>query len=109
MAGNEVYQVVISARAERDAEQALRWFRDQQATAAGARWFAQLWKRIDTLETKPGRCRVAAESAELGIEVRELLVGRKRRTYRILFQIHGRVVRILRIRHSARDRLTVME
>lgn len=100
------HQVRLSERAEQDVEQALRWFHEQKATAAGGRWYAQLLARIDTLETQPGRCPLADEAVEIGLELRELLFGRRRGIYRILFEIRGREVHILRIRHTARDALS---
>jgi plasmid stabilization system protein ParE len=100
------FQVRISARAERDVDDALDWFQRQRATTAGARWFAQLMARIDTLEKQPDRCRLADEASDVGIELRELPFGRRRGMYRILFEIQGQVVHILRIRHTARDALT---
>jgi plasmid stabilization system protein ParE len=62
--------------------------------------------KLDTLETYPERCTLAAEAEEIGLEIRELLFGRRQGTYRILFRIRGPVVQILRIWHGARDRLT---
>jgi plasmid stabilization system protein ParE len=94
------------ARAERDVEGILQWFCDQSATAAAKRWFDQLMARIDTLELNPGRCPVAAEAEELGVELRELLFGKRHGIYRILFVIAGRTVNILHIRHAARDKVT---
>jgi plasmid stabilization system protein ParE len=38
--------------------------------------------------------------------LRELLYGRRRNVYRILFTIDGQTVNILRVRHAAQDRLT---
>lgn len=100
------FQVRLSARAERDVDGVLRWFREQRATAAGGRWLAKLMSRIDTLEKQPDRCRLADEAPDVGIELRELLFGRRPSTYRILFEIQAPVVHILRIRHAARDALT---
>jgi plasmid stabilization system protein ParE len=71
------YRVRLAAKAEADVDGVLRWFRDQQATAAGGRWFARLMVKIDTLETHPDRCAIAVESEELGVEIRELLFGRR--------------------------------
>jgi plasmid stabilization system protein ParE len=97
------YQVRLTASAEQDAEGVLQWFDQQSAAAAGTRWFRQLLDRIATLESHPERCALAAEAADLGLDIRELHFGKRRGTYRILFQIDGRTVQILRIRHSARD------
>jgi len=100
------HQVRLTANAERDVESVLRWFNEQSAAAAGARWFAQLMSRIARLESHPTRCALAAEAEELGLEIRDLHFGKRRGTYRILFQIRDRTVQILRICHSARDALT---
>ncbi len=96
------YHVHITAKALRDVESVLRWFQDQHASATAGRWHSQLMTRIDTLERQPARCRLAAEADELGIELRELLFGKRRGVYRILFIIDRRTVNILHIRHAAR-------
>jgi plasmid stabilization system protein ParE len=62
--------------------------------------------RIDTLEAHPDKCSLAAEAEELGIELRELLVGRRHGAYRILFVISAQTVNILHVRHGARDSVT---
>lgn len=99
------YQVRITAKAEQDVEGVLRWFREQTAMPAGEKWVARLLAKIETLEKNPQRCRFASEAAEVGIDLRELLIGRRRGIYRILFEIQGQTVYILHIRHSARDSL----
>ena len=100
------YRVRLAAKAEADVDGVLRWFHEQQATIAGGRWFARLMAKIDTLESHPDRCAVAVESEDLGVEIRELLFGRRHGVYRILFQIEGRTVQILRVWHGARDRVS---
>lgn len=100
------FRVLLSHKAEADVASVLRWFRDQRATEAGGRWFAQLMARIDTLQQHPDRCRLAAESEDVGVEVRELLLGKRRFKYRILFTISGRTVTVLRVWHSSRDAIT---
>ena len=97
------YQVRLTEKAERDIGSVLRWFRDQSAEAAGAKWIARLLAAVDSLESLPERCGLAAESVDIGVEVRELLVGRGRGKYRVVFQIRERTVHVLRVWHSARD------
>jgi plasmid stabilization system protein ParE len=99
------YRVHITAKAEEDAEGVLAWFHENQATAAGARWFAGIMAAIDTLESHPMRCRIAPESEDIGVEIRQLLFGKRRGVYRVYFLIKGQTVYILRIRHGAMDRL----
>ncbi len=103
------YRVLLTDKAEADVESVLEWFSDQQATDAGGRWFAQLMARLKTLELHPEGCSLAAESEDLGEEVRELLLGRRPYKYRLLFRIKGRTVEILRVWHSSRDAITRQE
>ena len=100
------FKVILTERAERDVDSVLRWFHDQRATEAGSRWFAQLMSRLDTLEQHPDRCSLAVESEDVGLEIRELLLGRRRFQYRILFSISARTGTILRVWHSSRDAIT---
>jgi plasmid stabilization system protein ParE len=99
------FRVRLAAKAEEDIDVTLRWFQESQAMAAGERWFSRLLGTINTLETSPVCCGVAAESGELGIEIRELLFGKRRSVYRILFLIDGQTVHVLRVRRGARDRI----
>lgn len=70
---------------------------------------ADLWRAVDTLELQPERCSRAAEAEDVGRDIRELLLGKRRGTYRILFEVHGRNVYILRVWHSARDAFTASD
>jgi hypothetical protein len=62
--------------------------------------------KINTLETHPERCGIAVESEELAVEIRELLFGKRHGVYRILFQIDGKTVQILRVWHGAREHVS---
>jgi plasmid stabilization system protein ParE len=99
------YEVRFSRQALADVDTALAWLTARSVTAAD-RWRAGLLARVATLEQSPDRCPVADEAADLGIDLRELLYGRRRGVYRILFTIEGSVVHVLRVRHAAQDRLT---
>jgi plasmid stabilization system protein ParE len=97
------YRVRLTLKAEQDVSDVLAWFREQSAIEAGSKWFARLMAQVDKLETMPERCGLAAESEDLGLEIRELHLGQRRGKYRLLFEIRGQVVYILRVWHSARD------
>jgi plasmid stabilization system protein ParE len=101
------YQVRLSAKAERDVEALLQWFAEQSAGAAADRWFERLWTKIATLETMPRRCTVATEAQDVGLELRELLFGRRTDKYRILFTVEDKTVNILHIRRASRDRVEI--
>jgi plasmid stabilization system protein ParE len=99
------YRCELTRRALRDAEEAYAWMA-QDAPRRAARWYEGLFARIRTLEENPRRCPLASESEAVGQEIRQLLYGRRRGVYRILFVIRGEeVVRVLAVWHSARQPL----
>ena len=97
------YQVRFTRRAFADVDASLAWLSSRSAPAA--RWRAGVIGRVAALERSLDRYPLADEAAELGIDLRELLYGRRRGVYRILFTIDGSAVHIHRVRHAAQDRL----
>jgi plasmid stabilization system protein ParE len=96
------YRVVFQPQADRDIQQAARWLRDQSASLPIAlRWVRSLRAKIDQLKTNPRRCPIDPDSNAYGEEVRVLLYGKRRGTYRVLFTIRGDVVYIVAVRHAA--------
>ena len=96
------YQIVFTWRARADALDAFRWIAERSPTAA-TRWYAGLEKAIASLEKTPRRHPIAEdESEQLGIELHQMLYGRRRGIHRILFSIEGDTVTIHYVRHSAR-------
>ncbi len=99
------HAITIFPRAIADIGGAVAW-RSQRSSLDGARLHAGLLAAIRSLANRPDRCPLADEAADLGLELRELLYGRRRSVYRILFTITGQSVNVLRVRHTAQDRLT---
>jgi plasmid stabilization system protein ParE len=99
------FQVRFSPRAVSDIAVAVSWMARNSPEAA-ARWRIGLFQVIENLETDPNRYPAADESMDLGIDLRELLYGRRRGVYRILFTINEETVNVLRVRHAAQDRLS---
>ncbi len=94
------YRVLFTPRA--DALEAFRWIGERSPTAA-AHWYAGLEKAIAMLGEFPERHPVAEEESELlGLKIRQMLYGRRRGVYRILFSIEGDIVYLHYVRHSAR-------
>lgn len=100
-----LYALRTTRRADADIDAAVAWL-SRRSPAAAAHWHARVQTAIRSLETNPERCPLAEEAAELGMELRELLYGRRRGIYRILFTLEGQTVNVLRIRHAAQDRLS---
>lgn len=99
------YEVVIMPSAEGELEAAYLWIAEQ-APEAAAGWYNGVLDAILTLETFPERCPLAPESRAFDHDIRQLIHGKRHYAYRILFDVAGRTVRILHIRHGARKRLT---
>jgi plasmid stabilization system protein ParE len=99
------YQIEFAPRAYLDADEVYTWI-SQHSVRNAIRWYQRLLKTIGTLSRNPGRCPSAADAAAFRDDVRQLLFGRRRGTYRILFSIKGDTVRILRIIHHARRLFT---
>lgn len=99
------YRVVTSQRAEADARRAYLYLADQ-APEAARRWYRGLRQAIESLATFPLRCAVAPEDPYFPEEIRHLLYGERRGTYRILFTVREQTVVVLAIRHGAQQPLT---
>ena len=93
--------VAIARKAAREIEEQYNWLAERSEAAAN-RWRNSLLEAIDTLEDNPDRCPEALE-AEWHEGLRQLLHGKRRQVHRILFEIRGTTVVILRVRHSAQD------
>lgn len=96
------FSVQITKQAINDLEQALTFLSERSESAAG-RWYASIRKSFATLANNPTRCPEAPEAEWYGEGLRVLLHGKRRNTYRILFEIRGEVVFVLRIRHGRQD------
>src|SRR5438552_2709130 len=94
------YPIRITSRALREIDETLEWLA-QRSRATALRWHEQLLEAVHSLEDNPERCGLAPESAWYPGELRQLLHGKRRRVYRILFEVRGSTVYILRVRHSA--------
>lgn len=68
------------------------------------RWLAGIVKAISSLSKFPQRCSVAPENAEFGNDanfvIRHLIY---KKSFRIVFTVVGNEVRVLSVRHSARE------
>ncbi|YAF97794.1 MAG: type II toxin-antitoxin system RelE/ParE family toxin [Nodularia sp. CChRGM 3473] len=100
------FQVEITPIAEAQIEKAYGWYREHNPEFAD-NWFRALMNAIATLQEKPQRCKLAVEHEIFPEEVRQLLYGKSKNTYRLLFTIRDTTVYVLYLRHSAQAPLTV--
>jgi plasmid stabilization system protein ParE len=100
------FTVVIRRRAQADIAGQVAWLEATRGIQAAVRWRSGLLTAVvSTLESDPHRHSLADEATDLGIALRELLHGRRRQVFRILFTIDGDSVNVLRVRHALQDRL----
>ncbi|HZT40560.1 MAG TPA: type II toxin-antitoxin system RelE/ParE family toxin [Chthonomonadaceae bacterium] len=100
----EEYAIILQPEAYEGMESAYE-FIEQQAPEYAHEWAIGLMEAIDSLKTFPGRCAIAPENEFFPQEIRQLLYGKGRGVYRVLFAITGDTVSVLHIRHSAQDTL----
>ena len=79
-------------------------FRARRSVAAAIRWYVKLLDAIGSLADNPELCGLAPEN-EWFPDMRQKMFGKKRDVYRILFEIRGNTVFILRVRHGSQDLL----
>ena len=102
------YRLIIQPPAFDDLDEAYQWI-SEQAPDAAARWFNGFDEAFQTLSKLPERCGLAPENDVVEPEIRQLLYGRRSGVYRVLFTITGSEVRVLHIRHAARQTMTAEE
>ena len=89
------YKVLLHSDAELDINSSFEWGCRAWGDKKAKRWVREHRHAFrNQLTSMPFGCPVAPESAELGISVRHLIVGR----YRILFVVKGKTVTILHVR-----------
>jgi plasmid stabilization system protein ParE len=98
------FRVIFLPRAMSDVENAIDWLAERSPAAAD-RWLQGMLSIVENLELDPKRYSIAEEAAELGVDLRQIIHGRRRGVYRVLFTIEGNRVNVLRVRHSAQDEL----
>lgn len=99
------YRVEITDVALAEAEEAYLWMMEQLSPDSAEQWFDGLMDAIESLNKSPKRCSLAPENDVFSEKIRQLLYGKGRRTYRILFTVSEPIVYILHVRHGSRQSL----
>jgi plasmid stabilization system protein ParE len=94
------FQVRITQTAKAEIDTVYSWLRQRNSVYAD-KWFRELMDTIATLQEKPLRCTLAPENDALTEEIRQLIYGKSRNKYRILFAIREDTVFVLHVRHSS--------
>jgi plasmid stabilization system protein ParE len=97
---NQKYQIVIQPIAQQGIEEAYFWLSNYSSQKART-WLEGLYKAILSLENMPYRCSLAFENSFFDREIRQLVYGKGRNAYRIIFTIVDDCVQIIFVRHAA--------
>jgi plasmid stabilization system protein ParE len=103
------YHIEISSVAEAEADNTFLRLSQVTSPEKARQWYSGLLRSIESLSQMPKRCPLAREDRYFSQEIRQLLYGRGRSSYRILFTIveeqERSIVRILHIRYSSQRTL----
>jgi plasmid stabilization system protein ParE len=101
------YRIEISSMAEAEADSAFLRLSQITSLVKTNQWYSGLLQAIESLSQMPKRCPLARENQYFSQEIRQLLYGQGRHSYRVLFTIlEGQnisTVRILHIRHASQQ------
>ncbi|MBN3898012.1 MAG: type II toxin-antitoxin system RelE/ParE family toxin [Nostoc sp. NOS(2021)] len=103
------YRVEISSVAEAEADSAFLQLSQLMSPDRAKQWYQGLLSAIESLSEMPKRCPLARENKYFSKEIRQIMYGKSRNSYRIIFTIvedsEVSTVRILHIRHAAQQTL----
>lgn len=91
------FQVRTTQTADAQIELAYLWLKEYNPPYAD-QWFRGLMNTIASLQEKPRRCALALEHEVFSEEVRQILHGKSKNIYRILFTIRDDTVYVLSVR-----------
>lgn len=105
------FRVELAPRAFQDLNELTNHIKTFGSPERAAKWLDGILEAIGSLRRLAARCPIAAESADLGFEVRVLLYGRRYRGYKVYFATHdvSKTVRVFHVRHWARRLLATRE
>ncbi len=99
------YQVIIQPSAEQGIKEAYFWMSNYSSRQARS-WLEGLYKAILSLEQMPFRFPLAFENNFFEEEIRQLIYGKGKNIYRILFTITEQTVHVIFVRHAAQQPLS---
>ncbi|SKB12935.1 conserved hypothetical protein [Planktothrix sp. PCC 11201] len=99
------FQVKLTQNAKLEIESAYLWLKNLNHNYAD-QWFRDLMNTIATLQYKPKRFALARENDDFPEEIRQIIYGKSRNKYRIIFTIRENIVYIIYLRHSAQSSIT---
>ena len=100
------YELLITQRAQREAQANHDWWAEHRSPEQAARWYDEFLQATLSLEHEPARFALAAENDRFPYELRQLNFGiGSKPTHRLVYTIRPSDVVILRVRHLAQQEI----
>ena len=93
----------ITNQARDDITRNAAWWAEHHSLEQALKWYDAVYEQLDALLQLPDSHAFAAENAAFPYDIREKLVGGKKRTYRAIFTIAEQEVRVLTVRHGSQS------
>ena len=81
------YRIEISSAAEAEADSAFLRLSQVTSPVKASQWYSGLLQAVESLSQMPKRCPLARENEYFSQEIRQLIYGRGRNSYRVLFTV----------------------
>jgi len=98
------YRLIIQPNALDDLEAAYQWLQ-VRAPAHAVKWFNGFVDALEQLKTSPESFALSLDIGDAPYPIRELLYGKRKSKYRIIFAIRNEDVVVLYVHHAARKDL----
>ena len=100
------HAVITLSKAQADIRRTAMRIARTVSPPSALRWHANVLAKVRSLSRDPVMWPLADEAADLGIQLRQVLFGKRRHVYRILYTFDGTTIHVHRVRHAAQDRLS---
>lgn len=95
------FSIEYTRTAEGELLEVFSWIRER-APVAAEKWRTGVISKVNAIAADPFAFRKARDSSRLPVEVRQVLYGKRRSQYRILYTVNGTRIVILSVRNSFR-------
>jgi len=96
----------VTSQARDDITRNAGWWAEHHSLEEALKWYDAVYEQLDTLLQFPESHGLAAENDAFPYDIREILVGGKRRTYRAIFTVAGPEVCVLTVRRALQRPVT---
>lgn len=100
------FSLNVTNQARDDITRNAAWWAENHSLDEALKWYDSVYEQMNELLANPEGQGFAAENDSFPYDLREKLVGGKKRTYRAVFTVVGTEVRVLTVRRAAQRAIT---